>query len=249
MRHRLGNVDGGRAREWIAQPSTGSLPARRLAARLIERAAREAATRAQQGDDHPMRAFKSEAVRESWIRLLDDRESLVWRHVAVARGLIAPWMPEAKGEISGALGAALTPTEWRRGATSIAAMIAVSPDAALKLAETGIAGGVIKRDPGVAAAFIWGLARAAEAESEAASKLLDQVVKAAPIDSAEALAELVFELEKAPFVDRAARNVLGEIRKTERSGDDGKEALMREIASDLARETREDPPVRVQLAA
>lgn len=34
------------AREWIGLPSTGSLPARRLAARLIERAAREAARRA-----------------------------------------------------------------------------------------------------------------------------------------------------------------------------------------------------------
>ena len=237
------------AREWIAQPSTGSLPARRLAARLIERAAREAATRAQQGDDHPMRAFKSEAVREAWIRLLDDRESLVWRHVAVARGLIAPWVPEAKGEISAALAASLTPTEWRRGATSIAAMVAVSPDAALRAADSAIHTGALKRDPGVAAAFIWGLARAAEAESEAASKLLDQVVKLAPLDSAEALAELVSELEKAPFVDRAAKHVLGEIRKTEKSGDDGKEALMREFASELARETREDPPVRVQLRA
>ena len=236
------------AREWIAQPSTGSLPARRLAARLIERAAREAASRAQQGDDHAMRVFRSEAVLESWIRLLDDRESLVWRHVAVARGLIAPWMPEARGEISAALAASLTPTEWRRGATSIAAMIAVNPDAALKLADAGIAGGVIKRDPGVAAAFIWGLARAAEAESEAAATLLDQVVRAAPVDSAESLAELVSELEKAPFVDRAAQFVLGEIRKKEKSGDDGKEALMREIASELARETREDLPVRVQLA-
>ena len=37
------------AREWIGEPSTGSLPSRRLAARLLERAAREAARRAGAG--------------------------------------------------------------------------------------------------------------------------------------------------------------------------------------------------------
>ncbi|HLK37537.1 MAG TPA: serine/threonine protein kinase, partial [Polyangiaceae bacterium] len=50
------------AREWIDVPSTGSLPSRRLAARLIERAAFEASRRAGQGDDHSLRVFRGDAV-------------------------------------------------------------------------------------------------------------------------------------------------------------------------------------------
>ncbi|MEO8800013.1 MAG: serine/threonine protein kinase, partial [Polyangiaceae bacterium] len=241
------------AREWIVTPSTGSLPARRLAARLLERAAREAATQAQLGDDHAMRVFRTEAIREAWNRLLDDRESLVWQHVAVARGLIAPWLGEQKGEVTGSLAPTLSPTEWRRGATSLAAMLAVSPDSALKIATIAIDGGALVRDPGVAASFLWGLARAAEAESEAASQLLTQVLEAAPIESAEALVDLANELQHTAFVDRAAKKLAAVVRlhvtKGDPSGDEGRESLFREIASDLARENREDPPVRVQLAA
>ena len=71
----------------------------------------------------------------------------------------------------------------------MAAMVAVASEAALRAADTAIGSGAIKRDPGVAAAFIWGLARASEAETEAASALLDQVVTAAALESAEAVAE------------------------------------------------------------
>jgi hypothetical protein len=38
-------------REWLIVPSTGALPARRVAARLLERAAREATRRGLEGDD------------------------------------------------------------------------------------------------------------------------------------------------------------------------------------------------------
>src|SRR5580704_8284014 len=104
------------AREWIGAPSIGSLPERRFAARLLERAAREAARRAAQGDDHSLRVFKSDAVEQAWERLLADRESLVWRHVAVARGLLAPWVPAFSNAIEGALAPSLSATEWRRAA-------------------------------------------------------------------------------------------------------------------------------------
>ncbi len=112
------------AREWIALPSMGSLPSRRLAARLLERAAREAARRAAQGNDHSLRAFKSDAVAPAWDRLLADRESLVWRHVAVARGLLAPWISPFARAVEDALSPSLTPTQWRRAASSIAASVA-----------------------------------------------------------------------------------------------------------------------------
>ena len=87
------------AREWIGAGSTGSLPSRRLAARLLERAAREASTRAAGGDEHSLRVFASDVVAPAWERLLADRESLVWRHVAVARGLLAPWVPAIEAKI------------------------------------------------------------------------------------------------------------------------------------------------------
>ena len=75
-------------REWLSDPATGSLPSRRLAARLLERAARECARRVAQGDAGSLRAFQEPAVQAAWQLLLADRESLVWRHVAVARGLL-----------------------------------------------------------------------------------------------------------------------------------------------------------------
>src|SRR3954470_7469572 len=59
--------------EWLATPSVGVLPARRLAARILERAAREAVRRAQEGDDSGVRAFERPSVRAAWARLLGDR--------------------------------------------------------------------------------------------------------------------------------------------------------------------------------
>jgi eukaryotic-like serine/threonine-protein kinase len=242
------------AREWIAIPSTGSLPARRLAARILERAAREASKRAQQGDDHAMRVFKSEAIKEAWARLLVDRESLVWRHIAVARGLIAPWVPQVRLDVLGALGVDLTPTEWRRGATSLAAMLAVLPEPSVRAANAAIGGGSIERDPGVAAAFVWGISRAAEAEPEAAASLLGLVISRAPLEAAEAVSELFAEFGRGPFVERAAEAALAAVatvakRDHDRAKvtDDGRASLEREVARDLAGDKRDDPSVREQL--
>ncbi|HEY2516287.1 MAG TPA: serine/threonine protein kinase, partial [Polyangiaceae bacterium] len=238
------------AREWIAQNSTGSLAARRLSARLLERAAREAAKRAAQGDNHALRFFSADAVKDSWQRLLGDRESLVWRHVAVARGLLAPWVGHLRVQIEEALSAKLTPTEWRRGATSLAAFVAVDPDLALRTATAGLAQGLLQRDPGAASAFVWGLPRAAEAEPDAAAELLDEVLARATPDVAEAVLELRSEFGEAPFVERACARALTMVRErpVPTGRDDGAEALSKELARDLEREPREDPPLRIQLA-
>ncbi|MGZ3423437.1 MAG: serine/threonine protein kinase, partial [Polyangiales bacterium] len=50
------------AKEWIATLSTGSLPARRLAARILERAAVVCARRAREGDDYAPRVFATETI-------------------------------------------------------------------------------------------------------------------------------------------------------------------------------------------
>ncbi len=238
------------AREWLIVPSTRSLPSRRLAARLFERAAREASRRAGQGEPHGTRPFAQDALVTVWARLLSDRESLVWRHVAVARGLLAPWMPEHKRGIETELAVKLSPTEWRRAAASAAAMAAVSPEAAVRLCTGAQANAVLEKDPGSAAAFVWGIARAAEAEPDAAAEILEHVSGRAPLDVAEAILELRAEYGASSLVDRAAGTVLAALaRAPSAKADDGAEALRREIARDLELAPRDDAPLRDQLAA
>jgi len=237
------------AREWIEIPSTGSLPSRRLAARLLERAAREAARRASQGDPHALRVFRVEAIRRVFERLLADRESLVWRHLAVARGLLAPWEPELQRELDSGLDPRLTPTEWRRAATSIAAETAVDPATALRLAAHAFARGAVKRDGGVAVAFIWGVARAGEAEPEAAAEIVSEAVAQAPGLVAEAILELATELGPCRLVDDATTRAVRALRDTVIDrGDDAAAAVMREVLRDLDRAPRDDQPLRQQLA-
>ena len=242
------------ARAWIGERSTGSLASRRLAARLIERAALEAARRASHGDDHSLRVFRSDTVASAWQRLLADRESLVWRHVAVARGLLSPWDAAQARAIEAALSPSLSPTEWRRAAASIAAHAAVAPEAAVALTKRALAGGLLARDPGAASAFVWGLPRAADAEPEAARQILELVLGGgARAEIGEAVVELRAELgESAPgrgVAEQAARHALELHGKRARTpGDDGAEALAQEVARDLGRDRREDEPLRDQIA-
>lgn len=236
------------ARDWIATPSTGSLPSRRLAARLIERAASEAAKKATLGDDHSLRVFKSDAVALAWERLLADRESLVWRHVAVARGLLAPWVPNLAHSIEDAFAPTLSPTEWRRAAASAAAYLAVAPDVALALAKRALSQGLLERDPGGASAFVWGLPRAADVEPEKAMELLDLVIEHAPPQIGEAVVELCAEIGAGPLARHASEHALARVtRRGKRSGDDGADALAREVARDLEG-SDEDPSLRRLIA-
>jgi hypothetical protein len=251
------------AREWIAAASTGSLASRRLAARLLERAAREAARKAAYGDDHSLRVFRADSVGPAWDRLLADRESLVWRHVAVARGLVSPWVPDLARAMSDAIAPSLSPTEWRRAATSIAASVAAAPEVGLELARRASAQGIFARDPGVASAFVWGLPRAAEAEREAAEELLDLVLEHATADVGEAVVELRAELGDCELSERAASRALLLLSRRGRadkpgssrsvgsragdSADDGAEALAQEVARDLGHGRRDDEPLRDQI--
>lgn len=243
------------AREWIAAASTRSLPARRLAAKILERAAREAATRAQMGDTHPLRAFGQENVRTAYNRLLSDRESLVWRYVAVARGLCAGWVPELKEQIAESLKEGLSPTEWRRAATSLAAFGAVRPDEALKMTQAAVKRGLFTfDDPASAASFVWGIPRTMEAEPEVAVKMLDALLPIASTDVAEAVAELRFEFGQSRTVERAASQALDLLAAANddkpKGEDDGADALTDEIKKDLTAvaSTREDQPIRGMVA-
>lgn len=195
------------ATAWLGPHSIGSLPQRRMAARLLEHAAREAAERARRGDDEPAMLFygairrdgehgrpSPETIEGAWRTLIADRETLVWRHVAAARGLLSLAVPELGLEIKNALSPRFSPTEWRRAATSLVASIAVDPARALPAAIELSRGPILERDPGVATAMLWSLPLAADAEPEAAATLLDVLSRAAPLFIAEDLVEARAEL-------------------------------------------------------
>jgi hypothetical protein len=216
---------------------------------LLERAAREAALRAAQGDDHCLRVFAVDAVAPAWKRLLADRESLVWRHVAVGRGLLAPWVPSLARSIEEALAPTLTPTEWRRAAASIAAMVSVAPDRGLALTRQALSSGMLARDPGAVVAFVWGLPRAAETEPEAAAELFDAIVERAGPDIAEAALDLRAELGSTPLTERACQRALAIVSSQRKAtGDDGADALAMEVARELEGGSHGDKLVRDQLA-
>lgn len=234
-------------REWLAIPASGSLPARRLAARLLERAAREAARRASEGDDSGVRVFETSSVRAAWDRLLAERESLVWRHVASARGLLSNVLPAFAEEIERDLEPGLTPTEWRRAAASLAARIAVAPQRALDRSRQLLESEVLKRDRGIAGAMIFGLPRAAEAEPSAVEELLEQIIWTGGLDMAEALVELKRERVGEDFGSVAAELARARLREQLESDaeDDGQVALIEALDDELRPDAeRETPSLR-----
>lgn len=219
------------AREWVVSPSTGSLPARRLAARVIERAACEAARQASRGDPHALRALSSEAIRGAMDRLLADRETLVWRHVAIARGAVAPFSESGLDELDALVSPDLTPTEWRRAATAIGALVGTDPDRGTERARALLTSPVFQRDPGIGAALVWGTTRAIELEPEAAYGVISEVTRRAPVESAEAMCDLVLEWAGSDAVRDMARGHAAALAKT---NDDEAHALEAHLRADVA---------------
>ena len=224
------------SREWLREPATGSLPSRRLAARLLERAAREAARRAAEGDDTGVRVFCTDSVREAWERLLADRETLVWRHVASARGILSASMPTFAEEMHRHLDPDFTITEWRRAAASLAASMAVEPDEGLRACRALLESVVFQQDKGIAAAMIAGLPRAAESHPTVVESLLEQLMRVGGLDTAEALVELRRERIRPGFAAEAAKNAEAHLRRAVAQGteeDVGRTALMKALAGEL----------------
>ena len=219
-------------RDWLSAHSIGALPARRLAARLLERAAREAARRAKEGDDSGIRVFERSTVRTAWSRLITDRESLVWRHVAVARGLLAVAAPLRAAEIQRDLSPRLGPSEWRRAATSLAATVAHDPGTALPACLKLLGSELQERDNGIASAMIFGLSRVVEQEPEAADELLAKLVPCGGIEAIEALADLREEVSGLVGA-QAAFMAIERLRADQASADDGTAALIGALIDDL----------------
>ena len=232
------------AQKWLVEPSTGSLSARRMAARLLERAAREAARRAVQGDDGGVWLFDSHMVQTAWAHLMNDREPLVWRHVATGRGLLSAVVPRFAEEVERDLLASQSMAKGRRGAASLAARVAIRPSEAIARANELLNGPMLARDPGLAAAMIYGLPRAAEVEPDAAEALLLSAVERGGILSAEALLDLRREWFGSDFGVSAcdhARNLLRQ-RYGQSGDDDGQGALIELLCAELESHERERAP-------
>jgi hypothetical protein len=223
-------------REWLTATSTGALPSRRLAARLIERAARQAARRLDEGDEVGLGVFAGPAMRDAWERLIADRESLVWRHVAAARGLLAHANYGFAREIDDDLAPDAGPTRWRRAATSLAASMPRDPERVLARCRELAAGESMRKDPGVARALLQGLIVVADVEPEATSTLAAELVAPGGVEAIEALVELRREREgAAPEAAAAAASWLREAlaREAAGGGDDGRLALLQALREEL----------------
>jgi eukaryotic-like serine/threonine-protein kinase len=221
-------------RDWLAVPSEGSLASRRLAARLLERAAREALRATRSGDLGTLRVFEQPSVLDSFQRLLADREPLVWRHVAVARGLLSLSVQRFGHELVHEVDPALTPTQWRRAATSLAASIAIDSARGLRLCNELLASDVFRKDPGIASTMVLGLPRAAEVEPAAAEQLLTKLVQVGMFDTMEALLELQHERLVGPFGARAFEIAIARLRELSNSSDDGRVALSELMSAELS---------------
>lgn len=196
---------------WVARPSVGALPARRLAAKLLEHAAREAVARSLQGDSYPRQLLQSAEVQPTFRRLLTDREPLVWRHAAVARGLLAGVDRQAREEIEFALDPGLSPTEWRRAAVSLVALMVSDPHTVLKQCQRLLESEIGQADPGIAAVMVTALPRVMEAEPDAADALLETLVSRQRTDIAESAAALLSDVTLralGPDAARLIRNAL-----------------------------------------
>jgi hypothetical protein len=211
---------------WLLSARTGTLHERRLAAKILEHAAREAAARAHAGDPHPMLHLLQGEIRDVYEQLLADREPLVWRHAATARGLLAAVAPAFQTEIESGLDEALTPTEWRRAAVSLVASIPADPEQTIRACRRVLEGTIGKRDPGIAATLVLGLPRVIEAEPEAAEQLLDLVASTRRPDVAEAVAALLGDLTSPTFGRVAAQK----LRATLASRAEGPGSVLRAIA-------------------
>jgi len=211
---------------WLDRARSGTLPARRLAAKLIEHAAREAVVRAQQGDAYPKDLLLAEPVRGIFQALLADREPLVWRHAAVARGLLSAVDGGLREEIDSALDPNLSPTEWRRAAVSLVGTLPSDPDGASRACKRLIEGPIAQHDPGIIATLVMGLPRAIEAEPDAAEAVLDAIAATRRPDVAEAVATLLSDLSSQTFGENAAKT----LRKTLASRAQAQGSVLRGVA-------------------
>ncbi len=231
------------AREWLRDRAGGSLSDRRLAGRLLEHAARGIVALAGAGDEAALRIVTSDAFAFAAHRLRDDREPLVWRHVAIADGLLSQHVPSIRERIEKHLGPEFGVTEWRRAATALVASMAVAPHAAARRLRD-VVPRLLARDPGAISAIVWGLPAAFEAEPEAAEALLTGLVDLAdPLLLAEAYLEIVRQLPRSGEPHAALARLRERLVARAPTSDDGEAALVACLADELRHGLDREPGI------
>jgi eukaryotic-like serine/threonine-protein kinase len=222
------------AQSWVEEPACGSLPGRRLAARILAHGAREAVRRHDTGDRGGVRVLARPAIRAALARLLADREALVWRFASIARGILAHVDSMLADEIDRELRPTATNTELRRAAASAAAALERGGGARRWLPV------LVERaakEPGIARGTILGLAGLAISAPDEADDLASELVARAPLESAEALADLRRE-ESAALLPEATADALTwtrtQLAADPGMSDDGRWALLRALDSELS---------------
>ena len=216
---------------WLDKARTGTMAVRRLAAKLLEHAAREAVFRSQQGDFYPRDLLLGEPIRSIYESLLHDREPLVWRHAAVARGILSAIQPSLREEIDVALDPNLSPTEWRRAGVSLVATLVSEPESSLRAIKQLLDGPVSAADPGLAATLLMGMPRVIEAEPDAAEALLEMLCGKRRPDVAEAAAALFADLSSPSFGQRSAKV----LKQTLAQRVDSQSSVLRSVAERAVR--------------
>lgn len=195
---------------WVLDPSTQGLPARRSAALLFEQAAREAIFRYQLGDLEPKNRLLNPSLRVAFERLLRDREPLVWRHAAVARGLLAAIDTDFREQVERELDPDLGITEWRRAAVSLTASMVLGDLEAEKSVSALLAGSLAQKDPGIVSTMVSALPRLAEFELDRARAFVERVAQKRRADIAIAVG---LALASSRDLDLAGA-ALGTLRET-----------------------------------
>lgn len=188
-----------RFERWVAKGSLGPLQSRVLAANILDRSSREAVRRAQLGDTHWVEWLSSDSIKPTLERLLADREPLVWRHAATARGMLAACDQTLREEIDLLLDPALGPTEWRRAAVSLVACVTHDQETALSQCRSLLRSDLVKAHPSLAMMLFWGLPAVIENDPEAAEELLFDLVQTDHPEVAPTLSALLDEVPNPEF--------------------------------------------------
>lgn len=224
------------AQSWVEEPACGSLPQRRLAARILAHGAREAVRRHDTGDRGGVRVLARPATRAALARLLGDREALVWRFASIARGILAHVDSHLADEIDRELRPTATNSELRRASASAAAALERGGGARRWLPV------LIERaakEPGIARGTILGLAGLAISAPDDADDLARELVARAPLESAEALADLRREENTSLLLDATAAALQwtrAQLAADPHMTDDSRWALLRALDAELADE-------------
>jgi len=228
---------------WVAEPAQSTLPSRRMAAIILERAAREVVRSQENGDPGPLGRFQHPSVQASYRMLLADREPLVWRHAAVARGLLSAVDPRLREEIDLELDPSLSPTEWRRAVVSLVACLVKDPETTLPQCKSLLRSELFERHPAILSTLLWGIGPVIDAEPELARELLDFLSWVDRTDVAQDLVALLRDVHNPNFGRAAAERMKNALHDRLPRADADSRVLLEALASELGGERQDDTSI------